>query len=204
MNILLTAQKPPKNYIAALTALGATSTLASASSFAAECDGLLLCGGGDVDPALYNQPLCGSHTLSRERDALELNCIHRFLKAEKPILGICRGMQMLNVAFGGSLIQHLPTTHLHQSAEGDLTHPIHAEGILRKIYGARPIVNSNHHQAVDRLGRGLQAVGITEDGVVEAIVHDRLPILGVQFHPERMQNGAPIFKLFLSACKENK
>ncbi len=201
MKILLTAKKPPTNYIEALTALGADCTIAAAGATADGFDGLLLCGGGDLDPALYNQPLNGSHSISPERDALELSCVHHFLKAGKPILGICRGMQLLNVAFGGSLIQHLPTAHLHQSADGDLSHFIRAEGALKKLYGSRPIVNSSHHQAVDRLGRGLQAIGSSEDGVVEAIVHERLPILGVQFHPERMQNGAPIFKLFLSACK---
>lgn len=201
MKILLTALKPPTNYINALTALGAECTIADLQSNADEFDGLLLCGGGDVDPALYHQPLNGSQEISPERDALELHFIQEFLAAGKPILGICRGLQILNVAFGGSLIQHLPTAEQHRAEEGDLIHPIKAEGLLKELYGAHPTVNSFHHQAVERLGRGFRAIAFAEDGTVEAIQHQSLPILGVQFHPERMQNGTPIFEWFLSQIR---
>ncbi|MBQ3084895.1 MAG: type 1 glutamine amidotransferase [Clostridia bacterium] len=204
MKILLTTLKPPTNYVNALTALGAECTVADLQSKAEEFDGLLLCGGGDVEPALYNQPPNGCQGISPERDALELHFIHEFLTAGKPILGICRGLQILNVAFGGSLIRHLPNAEQHRAEEGDLTHPIKAEGLIKELFGEHPTVNSFHHQAADRLGQGFRAIAFAEDGTVEAIQHQSLPILGVQFHPERMQNGAPIFEWFISQIQLKK
>ena len=201
MKFLLTAQTPPTGYIHALSTLGAGCALANENTSEEEFDGLILCGGGDPDPALYNQPLNGSRSILPDRDMLELNFIHKFLKTQKPILGICRGMQILNIAFGGSLIQHLPTAHLHQTQNKDCTHLIKTNGVLQELLGKYPLVNSNHHQAVARLGRGFHAVAVSEDGVIEAIVHQRLPILGVQFHPERMDNGKPIFGWLCSQMK---
>ncbi|MBQ7034180.1 MAG: gamma-glutamyl-gamma-aminobutyrate hydrolase family protein [Clostridia bacterium] len=134
------------------------------------------------------------------RDRLELSCIHSFLKANKPILGICRGMQMLNVAFGGTLTQHLPTAHLHLAPGEEIFHGVRTEGFMKKLYGRNLTVNSSHHQGVDRIGRGLIPAAWASDGVVEAFYHERLPIIGVQFHPERMERGDAIFALFLKSC----
>lgn len=199
--ILLTASgNPPAGYIRALKQLGAEPIAATAESDPAQFDGLLLCGGGDPDPELFGEKNQGSYGISRERDQLELSCIHSFLKAEKPILGICRGNQILNIAFGGTLVQHLPTANHHLAPGQDLFHEIRTDGILKKLYGRKTTVNSSHHQGVGKVGRGLKVIAVADDGVVEALVHERLPVLGVQFHPERMENGLPVFESFLKLC----
>ena len=177
------------------------------------CAGLLLCGGGDADPALYRAENQGSHPPDPARDRAELALIDAFLSAGRPILGICRGLQMLNLALGGALIQDLPP-HLapfHHGAEGDRVHPIRTapDCFLGRLYGPVLAVNSSHHQAVGRLGEGLVPCAWSEGGVVEAAEHAGRPLLGVQFHPERMSwdlrrpdtaDGAPILLHFLSLC----
>lgn len=199
--ILLTSGgKVPMGYLKALQELGAEAVAAEAGTDPAEFDGLLLCGGGDPDPALFGEKNQGSYGISRERDQLELSCVHSFLKAEKPILGICRGNQMLNVAFGGTLVQHLPTANEHIAPGQDLFHEIRTDGLLKKLYGRKATVNSSHHQGIGKVGRGLRVIAVAPDGVVEGVVHERLPVLGVQFHPERMENGLPVFESFLKLC----
>lgn len=178
------------------------------------CDGLLLCGGNDISPWLYGQQINGSVKLDEKRDKIELELARRYIEAGKPVLGICRGMQMLNVVMGGDLIQDigdpLHIFHSHWEEPMEKTHPIcTAEGsILRALYGERMMVNSIHHQAVDHLGKGLKATAWTESGLVEAFQHESLPLLGVQFHPERMSfqrsrpdtvDGALIFRWLTSA-----
>lgn len=203
------------NYCAALEQLGAKPAAGYCPTPDLRCDGLLLCGGGDLDSALFGQENQGSDPPDADRDWAELALFHAFLQAEKPILGICRGMQVINVALGGDLIQNLPPTSLpfHGRAGRDLVHPLRAEegSLLHRLYGPVFPVNSTHHQAVGRLGRGLQAIAWAESGFPEAIVHPALPILGVQFHPERMSftrrradtvDGAPIFTYFLSLCQK--
>lgn len=199
--ILLTAGgKVPVHYLRALKELGAEGTQATADTPLEKFDGLMLCGGGDPDPALFGEKNRGSYGISMERDQLELGCIHHFLKAEKPILGICRGNQILNIAFGGTLIQHLPTANQHIAPGEDLYHEILTDGLLKKLYGRKMRVNSSHHQGIGRVGRGLRVLAVAPDGVVEALTHERLPVLGVQFHPERMENGLPILDVFLKHC----
>lgn len=123
-------------------------------------------------------------------------------------------MQVLNVALGGTLIQDLPPELLpfHGGAERYLVHPIRtgADSVLDRLYGRTLAVNSWHHQAVDRLGEGLIPTAWAESGLVEAVEHLSLPILGVQFHPERMSygkqredaaDGAPLMEYFLSLCR---
>lgn len=153
------------------------------------CDALVLCGGGDLDPALFGQENRGSHPPDRERDRAELALAEAYLTWERPILGICRGMQVLNVCLGGTLVQDLPPARLecHQGAE-DVYHPIRCRpgSRLEELLGSCVVVNSAHHQAVDRLGRGLTAVAWAEEDVVEGLEHSALPVLGVQFHPERL------------------
>lgn len=177
------------------------------------CGGLLLCGGGDADPALYGQGDRGSRDIDRDRDRAELALIEAFAAAEKPILAICRGHQMVNIALGGTLTQDLPVylRPFHVREGADKVHPVRAaEGsFFADIYGSLFCVNSAHHQAVDRLGRGLRPVLWSEGGVVEAMEHESLPILCVQFHPERTSfnlsrpdaaDGAAIFRRFISEC----
>ncbi len=198
--LLLAGKKLPVNYIKVLQDLGASPKVAQGEWEAEEFDGLVLCGGGDPDPALYGQENRGSYGIEPMRDRQELSCIHSFLKAQKPILGICRGMQILNIAFGGTLTQHLPTAQLHQGVGEELWHDLLAEGYLKNLYGRKFSANSSHHQGVDRLGRGLRPAAWSSDGVVEAFWHERVAVLGVQFHPERMKGGEKIFDLFLMTC----
>ena len=199
--ILLTAgRSEPVNYIRALENAGARATLAKAGMDFSAFDGLVLCGGGDVNPVLYEQRNRGSYGISEERDNLDLACIHAFVLANKPVLGICRGIQVINIAFGGTLIQHLDTAENHIAPGYDVEHELKATDRIEKIFGRCFMANSSHHQGVGRVGRGLTPVAFSNDGVIEGLVHDYLPFLGVQFHPERMKDGAPVFEDFLSEC----
>ena len=203
------------NYLRALEHLGAKGVVFHAPDGIEACDGLLLPGGWDADPALYGQENTACQGVNRELDRLQMRALEAFARAEKPVLGICRGLQMINVGFGGTLIQHLPTAADHSRDAGsdqDKVHQTRAEAgsFLDALYGARFTTNSSHHQAVDRLGEGLRAVQWADDGVVEAIVHDRLPVWGVQWHPERMcfehrradtVDGARVIDMFLQKCR---
>ena len=174
------------------------------------CAGLLLCGGGDLDPALFGQEDRGSHPPDPVQDRAELALVRYYLRAGKPILG-CRGMQVLNVALGGTLIQDLPPAqtqrHLGQGDQ-DQIHPISLApgGFLEKLYGGSLTVNSWHHQAVDRLGEGLVPSAWAAEGVLEALELRDKPVFGVQFHPERMDpartgDGSRIFTLWMDYMK---
>jgi putative glutamine amidotransferase len=155
-------------------------------------DALVLQGGGDVHPGEYGQELHPkTNTIDRRRDAFELALLARARERALPVLGICRGIQLVNVAYGGTLVQHLadvsPLDHEQIDRWDGLAHPIEiAEGSrLHAVLGERRIeVNSVHHQAVDRLGEGLRPVALAEDGVVEAVEHASDPVLAVQWHPE--------------------
>lgn len=176
--------------------------------------GLVLCGGDDMEPSRYGQENAGSGGIDPRRDEVELALIDCFLSAGKPIFGICRGLQVLNVAFGGALTQDLPDSirARHTSGgQGDLLHPAPTRpgSFLRRLYGAVPVVNSSHHQAVSRLGQGLEAVQWSEDGCVEGLVHPAKPHWAVQWHPERLclsharpdaADGLAVFRFFLAAC----
>lgn len=178
------------------------------------CQGLVLCGGGDVLPSLYGQENTASSLLDQRRDEAETKLIHAYVQAGKPILGICRGMQILNVALGGTLIQDLPDEQrpFHGGAKPDRVHPVRAleHSVLHQLYGDVFPVNSYHHQAVDQLAPGFHAIAWSEGGVVEAMVHHSLPILALQFHPERMAydnfrpdavDAAPLLELFIALCQ---
>jgi putative glutamine amidotransferase len=158
-------------------------------------DALVLQGGGDMHPDYYGQELHPeTNTLDRRRDEFELLRLAR--ERVMPVLGICRGMQLVNVSCGGTLVQHLPDVtdvdHEAMHAWDATAHAIEiAEGSrLRELMGeARIEVNSVHHQGIDRLGEGLRAVARADDGVIEAIEHETEPILAVQWHPEWSANA---------------
>ena len=178
-----------RNYTAAIYSAGGMPICSMDSADSALCGGLLLPGGGDIGESL---------------DEWEQKLIQSFVQSGRPVLGICRGMQALNVFFGGDLYNHIPG---HQQPQGDLIHGTLAVGQLARLLGRRPAVTSNHHQAIRRLGQGLQAEQVTPDGVIEAVAHGALPVWGVQWHPERQSYGrirrdavdaAPIFAFFLS------
>lgn len=206
------------NYERAIAGVGGESTVYYCPPADAQGDALLLCGGEDVDPAYYHQELNGSEDIDPLRDKAEFAIIQAFLAAGKPILGICRGHQIMNVALGGSLVQdvgdELRPFHAHTpGVDADKVHPVRAlpGSFFEKTYGSIFAVNSSHHQALDALGDGLRPVLWSESGVVEGMVHQRLPILCVQFHPERMSfdhrrpdtvDGAPIFQWLMEQCQK--
>lgn len=202
------------NYTAALAACGLEAeTSLSERPDASLWDGLLLPGGGDMDPSFFGQPNRGSASIDRELDLKQLAALAAFLQAGKPILGICRGIQLINVYFGGSLIQDLAEPHIHRTENGDALHPASCpEGsLLACLYSRTSFpVNSAHHQALDRIGEGLTVIQTAPDGVAEAIAHETLPILAVQWHPERLRgrfarpeavSGDPIFRCFRRMCE---
>ena len=181
-----------RNYTAAVYSAGGMPICSADYADSALCGGLLLPGGGDIGERL---------------DEPEQKLIQSFVQSGRPILGICRGMQALNVYFGGNLLDDTPG---HQQPQGDLIHRTLTVGRLARLLGRCPAVTSNHHQSLRRLGRGLQAVQAAPDGVIEAVEHATLPILGVQWHPERQSFGlrrpdavdaAPIFTYFMEQVR---
>ena len=181
---------------------------------AIKCDGLLLPGGGDIDPVYYGEEMNGSDEPDRELDKAQRDILDAFVKAKKPILGICRGMQLINIYFGGSLHQDLVTRDIHtRKNDNDSIHSVKSveEGnLFEKFYGKTFNINSAHHQGTKKLGKGLKEVLRSEDGVCEAVIHEELPIIATQFHPERMSYkqrrddavvGEEIFKYFKSLLK---
>jgi putative glutamine amidotransferase len=158
-------------------------------------DALILPGGGDVDPAHYGGPRHeANYGISQERDGFEMALARAALaRPDFPVLCICRGMQLLNVALGGDLVPHIPDHYgeriVHRHPEKlPVEHPVEvdADSRLGSLLGAtRVIVQSVHHQSVRRLGTGLRAVAWSPDGVIEAIESERHPfVIGVQWHPE--------------------
>lgn len=177
--------------------------------------GLLLPGGGDIDPINYNQPRHPrTYRVSRERDRFELNLLHEALRRDMPVLCICRGFQLLNIALGGTLDQHLADEPERLDHDRDLprAEPVHRTRLtkgsaLAEIFGETDIpVNSHHHQGIDDLADELIPVGYAGDGVLEAI---ELPthtwVLGVQWHPEVMapldHRQMMLFEAFMVAAR---
>ncbi len=182
-------------------------------------DGLLLAGGGDIEPARYGaEPHENLGTVDPLRDSAELPMARWAIAEGKPVLGICRGIQVINVALGGTLYQDLPS-----QVDGNLAHNLSYEredwtllahelrlapdSRLRQLLGVeRLLVNSLHHQAVREVAPGLRAVGWAPDGVIEAVegVGEGF-VLGVQCHPEALQGGADprwqaVFTAFVQSC----
>jgi putative glutamine amidotransferase len=168
-------------------------------------DGLLLPGGGDIDSHAYGEePHPKTMFQDTHRDEMEFEATRVALEQGKPVLGICRGVQVLNVAFGGSLIQDIPTQvpevllHYSYALEPWLVHTIDLEegSLLARIFGTTSMrVNSYHHQAVKDVGDGLRISCRARDGVIEGVeATDGRPILGVQFHPEELTAPYPQFQ----------
>ncbi len=181
-----------------------------ADELVARLDGLVLVGGGDVDPALYGaDPHEFVYGVDAASDALEIALAKAALRAELPLLAICRGMQVLNVALGGTLDQHLtgrPGLIDHgQPGAGKALHEVDVESgsLLAKTQGGATVIGkcwSYHHQAVDVLGEGLIVSGRSSDGVIEAVefadAHDRGWMMAIQWHPERTAAGDPAHQSF--------
>lgn len=159
------------------------------------CDGLILCGGGDISPTFYGEKNIQSQNIDYNNDLYEFSLLNQFVQLKKPVLGICRGMQIINVFFGGTLYQHIDN---HKNSDGtDLFHTISVKSsFLYDLYGKSFTVNSCHHQAVNKLGNDLSVMAHSGE-IIEGICHKTLPIIGVQWHPERIENGKKLFDYFI-------
>ena len=178
------------------------------------CDGFLFTGGHDVDPALYgekNEGLTGE--LIPGRDVMETKLMARALELDKPVLGICRGLQFLNVHLGGTLYQDIQTqspssvNHRQPAPYYQPIHPVKLEGELAAVLGKEEtMVNSCHHQGIRDLAPGLKAMARAEDGLVEAIcLPGKRFAWAVQWHPEffkpEHEDSRAIFRAFVESCK---
>ena len=203
----------PASYARAVSAAGGAPLLlppGEPASVAAVLDGLhglLIAGGADVDPDRYGQPR-GQHTDQprTDRDGWELALLNGGLARRLPVLAICRGLQVLNVALGGDLVQHLPDqlgNDLHCPTVGvHGRHPVALapDSRLAGLLGERVMVASYHHQAIGRLAQPLTATGWAPDGTVEAVeLADTDWVIGVQWHPE-VFDGQRLFAAFVQAA----
>ncbi len=211
-----------ENYTDALTTLGATPLVVptvpksnSDTLFALMdlCDGFLFTGGCDIDPSFYNEERrseCGKSTI--KRDEFELFTFAYALKTRKPILGICRGCQLINVALGGTLCQDITLAYpdaLRHTSDSACNPTVHEIDIPRNSplfelsEAPRVKINSFHHQCVDKLGKGLNILATSIDGIPEGIYFEgERYIVGVQWHPERSYKTKSLDKnVFLSLIK---
>jgi putative glutamine amidotransferase len=172
-------------------------------------------GGGDVAPAHYGAtPHPRTYGVEERRDAFEIDLVRAATARGVPVLGICRGIQLVNVALGGTLVQHVPDAvgrdHMCADALDQLVHEVvlAPESQLAALYGRdRMRVNSIHHQAVDRPGRGMRVTATAPDGTIEGIESEDGRVLGVQWHPELLAEPAvrehlPLFQWLLAAGDE--
>ncbi|MCO7174926.1 gamma-glutamyl-gamma-aminobutyrate hydrolase family protein [Sporolactobacillus kofuensis] len=184
-------------------------------------DGFVLSGGCDVNPKFFDQdPALNCGEFDTDRDEAEFQLLRGSMKAGKPVFGICRGLQVINVALGGTLIQDIPSEVDHpiqhdqkvSRKQGSHRISIHSDTELYKLLSSQDsmMVNSLHHQSIDRLGDGLHTAAYSSDGVIEAVdlVDDGL-VMGVQWHPESMTVGGDqrmldLFKFFVNTCSRKK
>jgi putative glutamine amidotransferase len=194
-----------RGYIDALWAVGAQPVIVPAGEggdsdrildLVADCAALIVSGGNDVDPSFYGVPLGGGEQdPDPERDAIELEVVRQSTAAGRPVLGICRGIQVLAVADGGTLIADLPSAgfngHWEEEREHEPVHEVAADpgSLAARVLSGATVVNSIHHQAVASTGASLRATAWSPDGVIEAV--EGPGILGIQWHPERLAAGDP-------------
>lgn len=192
MKIAIVGRKPDTvNYVRYVQLQGHTPIVTLELGDVTQCHCLLLPGGGDITPAFFGEKNRSSRNIDTELDILQLQALDFCIKKRVPVLGICKGIQVINVGFGGTLYQDMPTSKLHSYDSCDKYHDttIVKDSWLHELYGDRAVVNSAHHQAIRELGNGLYAMQYCpQDDCIEAIVHRELPILGVQWHPERIDN----------------
>ena len=203
-------------YLNALWSFGAVGTLlpyCTDKAFLRETvdyfDGFLFCGGGDIDPQIYGEENSGdSKNICSVRDTFEMAMYQEVLASGKPILAICRGLQVMNAHLGGTLYQHIDG-HVQEEPIRVLTQKtfVNRDSVLGKIAGKDEILtNSFHHQNIKVLGNGLVADAMSEDGYIEAAHFDGHKFcLGVQWHPEAYfdedETSRKIFVAFIDACK---
>jgi putative glutamine amidotransferase len=211
----------PGLYVAAVNAAGGLALLVAPDPALTEdpdelldrIDGLMLTGGTDVDPGIYGEePHPETQAFQRDRDEFEVALALRAIERDMPVLGICRGMQVLNVAHGGTLLQHLPESHGHEDhrrVPGSFDGADHAVRLLADSLAARAAgellhaTKSHHHQGVGRIGRPLLVSGVSVlDELPEALERpDRTFVLGVQWHPEADPRSPVIASLVRAAAE---
>ena len=179
------------------------------------CDGFLFCGGGDITPLLFGQePATNVGKTDITLDLFQIRLMKAVLEAGKPVLAICRGMQVLNVACGGTIYQDInlvdfeTINHMQNSiSRRDISHKVifEPESKVHKILGSFAYTNSFHHQSIDRIGKGLAVSGFTGDAIVEAIeMPSHTFVLGVQWHPESMLDCSNMKQLFYALIRYAK
>ncbi len=208
MQIAIAGKKSEtKNYTAYVEKCGFTPLVTLNTGDIAHCQGLILPGGGDITPAFFGEKNHGSKNIDTELDILQLQSFDYCLRNRIPVLGICKGIQLINVGLGGSIYQHFPSAERHCCLSGDQYHntTILKDSFLYPLYGSHMPVNSAHHQALKELGSGLKAIQwCPEDSCIEALCHESLPLIGVQWHPERLDenraktSGEALFSYFAS------
>ncbi len=197
------------NYVKYVQSMGATPAVTLNTGEASCCDALLLPGGGDITPAFFGEKKHGSRNIDTELDILQLQALDLAIHRGLPVLGICKGLQIINVGLGGTILQDMNCQNVKRHAydHGDKYHAATIAGScwLSSLYGKEMTVNSAHHQAIKELGSGLTAIQhCPEDGCIEAVSHRTLPIIGLQWHPERINeaitgvNGRKVLAYFLS------
>ncbi len=211
----VTPEDQYENYGKALELLGAEGFISLNLDDLAVADGLILPGSPqDMNPKLWGAEDTCSNDINDELDSLQWALMEKADAIGKPVLGICRGMQFINVFFGGTLIQDLSSADAHKVGKPEKYHPVFlAEGTqLHELYGGKTETNTRHHQGAGLIGDKLKVSAMwLADGelVVEAIEHQELPIMGVQWHPERMalygneqqkEAGAKLLKYWLDKC----
>lgn len=158
----------------------------------------------DIDPIFYWEEINGSTNIMTKNDEFLLNFMEKIIESWKPILGICKGMQLMNIYFWGKLIQHLPNADFHEQYERQYesvdTAIVTENSFLYGVFSTRELpINSLHHQAVSILGKDIKIVATSKyDGTIEAIEHTSLPIYGVQWHPECFKEQRKLFEWFVN------
>lgn len=182
------------------------------------CDGFVFTGGHDIDPELYGEEKLDCVGPCKERDDFEMRLLPKAIESGKPVLAICRGMQLLNVALGGSLYQDIPTQlpsqveHRMSPASDKVIHEISIvdETPLMDIVGKKCImVNSYHHQCVKKLGDELEVMAYAPDDIIEGVyMPEKKFVVAVQWHPERIyknhEDNKKLFEAFIKAVEENE
>ena len=204
----------PKRYVECIYKTGGIPLLLYDNVLLAEeyidiADGIVFVGGGDIAAQYFFQTQdVNTRDIDMERDAFELMICRLAYRNKKPILGICRGCQVINVALGGDLIQHIPD-HMFNTEEDKHEITLSEGSVLYRIFGENRIkVNSYHHQSCGILAKGLRVTAVSADGIIEAFECDHTYINAVQFHPERSteydSRFFELFKHFVNACGSAK
>jgi len=206
----------PRTYVEMVSEAGGVPVLLppvdlGAAEVVASLDGLVLSGGADIEPARYDQPphpeTTGSHP---GRDEWELRLLEEALAHDLPVLGVCRGMQVLNVGLGGSLTQHLPdavghTAHRPAPATFGTSNVRLREGSrMAEVLGLECAVHCHHHQAIDRVASALDVVGWSADGTIEAVeLRANRFVFAVQWHPEEDPTDRRLFRALVDAARQH-